>query len=333
MTTDTLCFGELLLRFSTPGHERFGQSGRLEVNFGGAEANVGVSLARFGHSVEMVSTVADDNPMAEALLAGLRMHGMGTSYVSRREGRMGAYFLETGAVRRPSRILYDRAHSAFAYSDPSEFDWDSLLNDVRIVHVSGITPATGPGPAQACQDLAAKCAERGIELSFDGNYREALWKSWDGDGPAILRNILSNATIAFINERDIALLLGTEREEREVAIKRAFEAFPRLKMVAATHRAQTSVSNQSIAGDLFTRSETYVSRAHELEGVVDRIGGGDAFAAGVLHCLLNERDPQYTIEFAMAAGAIKHSIPGDFNLTSVQEVEDAMNESGLDVRR
>jgi 2-dehydro-3-deoxygluconokinase len=333
MTTDVLCFGELLLRLSPPGNERFGQSGALNVQFGGAEANVGVSLARFGHSVDMMSAIPEDHALADSVLAGLRAQGVGTSNILTRAGRMGMYFLETGAVRRPSRIIYDRAHSAFATSTADDYDWSSLLDGVKLVHLSGITPATGPGPAEASQLLAAKCAERGIQLSFDGNYRELLWNSWDGNGPAILKNILSHATIAFINERDIALLLGTEPEPRKDAIARAFDTFPNLKIIAATQRAQSSVSNQSLIGEYYTRDAFFTSRAYELEGVVDRIGGGDAFAAGVLHCLLNDADPQYTIEFAMAAGAIKHSIPGDFNLTNVQEVEDAMNESGLDVRR
>ena len=333
MTRDVLCFGELLLRLSPPGNERFGQSGTLNVQFGGAEANVGVSLARFGHSVEMMSAIPEDNALADNVLTGLRAQGVGTSNIFSRAGRMGMYFLETGAVRRPSRILYDRAYSAFAVSEADEFDWDTLLEGVKLAHISGITPATGPGPAEASQRLAIACSERNIQLSFDGNYRELLWKSWDGNGPAILKNILSHADIAFINERDIALLLGTAPEPRKDAMARAFDEFPKLKVIAATQRAQSSVSNQSLIGEYYTRDAFFISRAHELEGVVDRIGGGDAFAAGVLHSLLNGRDPQYTIEFAMAAGAIKHSIPGDFNLTNVQEVEDAMNESGLDVRR
>lgn len=332
MTARIACFGELLLRLTTPGHERLGQSTQLNVHFGGAEANVGVSLAQFGHEVEMISAVAD-NPLGASICAGLQAHGVSTRRISCREGRMGLYFLETGAVTRPSRITYDRANSAFALSRSGDFNWDSLLDGITHVHVSGITPATGPGPAEAAQAMARACSEKNIILSFDGNYREGLWKLWDGDGPAILRNILSHATIAFINERDIALLLGTAPEDRQSAVNRAFVTFPKLQIIAATLREQSSVTNQMLVGELYTRDQLYVSRAHSLMGVVDRIGGGDAFAAGILHSVLAGKDPQYTINFGTAAGALKHSIPGDFNLTSVREVEEAMNEGGLDVRR
>lgn len=332
MTAPIACFGELLLRLTTPGNERLGQNTQLNVHFGGAEANVGVSLARFGHTVEMISAVAD-NPLGTSILGGLQAQGVSTEKVARREGRMGLYFLETGAVTRPSRITYDRAGSVFAQSGANDFDWPKLLHGIAHVHVSGISPATGPGPAEATLALARACSERNVGLSFDGNYREALWKVWAGDGPAILREILSHAETAFINERDIALLLGTPVEERKVAMERAFGTFPKLTTVAATRREQSSVADQTLVGELYTRDAVYTSRPHELMGVVDRIGGGDAFAAGILHCLLEGKDPSYTVNFGMAAGAIKHSIPGDFNLSSVDEVEEAMSEGGLDVRR
>lgn len=332
MSARIACFGELLLRLTTPGHQRLGDSTSLNIHFGGAEANVAVSLSQFGHDVAMVSAVAD-NPLGASIVRGLRAEGVNVSAVSASEGRMGTYFLETGAVTRPSRIVYDRAASVFALSDAADFDWQKLLAGTEIVHISGITPATGPGPAKAAEALAAYCSEAGIRLAFDGNYRESLWKSWDGDGPAILKSILSHASIAFINERDIALLLGTEPEDRQTAIDRAFKVFSTLTHIAATRREQSSVSNQLLVGELYQRGERHISSPQDLQGVVDRIGGGDAFAAGVLHCLATDKDPQYTIDFATAASAIKHSIPGDFNRTTISEVEDAMNDGGLDVRR
>lgn len=332
MSARIACFGELLLRLTTPGHERLGQNAQLNVHFGGAEANVGVSLAQFGHDVEMISAVAD-NPLGASICSGLKSHGVSVTKVNAHDGRMGLYFLETGAVTRPSRIVYDRASSVFAQSAPSDFDWDILLEDISFVHVSGITPATGPGPAKAAQEMAEACSSKGIKLSFDGNYREGLWKLWKGDGPAILRAILAHAYIAFINERDIALLLGTPAEDRQDAVNRAFETFPNLHYIAATKREQSSVANQQLVGELYTRAGCVVSRAHDLIGVVDRIGGGDAFAAGVLHSLITNQPPQYMIDFGTAAGAIKHSIPGDFNLTTITEVEETMGAGGLDVRR
>ncbi|MAP94945.1 MAG: 2-keto-3-deoxygluconate kinase [Ponticaulis sp.] len=332
MSADIACFGELLLRFTTPGNERLGQGNQFTVHFGGAEANVAVSLAQFGHSVDMVSAIAD-NPLGASIVSGLRAQGVGTDKIRAEDGRMGIYFLETGAVTRPSRIVYDRAASVFALSEPTSFDWSSLLGGVGLVHMSGITPATGPGPAAAAQALANYCADNDLDFSFDGNYREALWKVWAGDGPAILRDILSCATIAFINERDIALLLATPAEDRQTAINRAFAAFPRLQTIACTRRGQSSVINQTLLGEIYTRDGVTTSREYSLEGVVDRIGGGDAFAAGILHCLQAHKTHDYAVEFATAASVIKHSIPGDFNLTSVGEVEDAMKDGGLDVRR
>lgn len=327
-----ICFGELLFRFTAPGHERLLQSGQLNVHCGGAEANVAVSLARFGHDARMVSAVAD-NPLGASILAALRTQGVDTSAVTSAPGRMGLYFLETGAVRRPSRIVYDRAGSVFAATGPDSYDWPALLDGADVLHISGITPAVGPGPAKAALEAVKAAQSEGIKISFDGNYREALWKVWDGDGPAILREILSHATIAFINEKDIALLLGTEAEDRADAVQRAFDTFENLACIAATIRDQASVASQTLTGELYTRTGHWQSRAHELPDVVDRIGGGDAFAAGLLHARLEGMSEQDAIEFAMAAGAIKHSIPGDWNLTNVAEVEEAMNDTGLDVRR
>ncbi|MGB3626427.1 MAG: sugar kinase [Henriciella sp.] len=327
-----ICFGELLLRFTAPGHERLMQSPKFDVHFGGAEANVGVSLARFGHAVSMVSALPN-NPFGHSMRSALKAQGVSTDNVLSGDGRMGLYFLETGAVRRPSRIVYDRANSVFAGMRADAYDWSCLLKGADWLHVSGITPAVGPAPSKAVLGAVSEARSQGVNVAFDGNYREALWKAWGGDGPSVLKDILAHATVAFINERDIALLLGIDIEPRADAISRAFETFPGLKTVAATTREQDSVSNQTLTGELYAREGHWTSRPHDMANVVDRIGGGDAFAAGVLHGLIEGFDPQRTIEFATAASAIKHSIPGDWNLTSLDEVEEAINENGLDVRR
>jgi len=327
-----ICFGELLLRFTSPGNERLMQSPRFDVHFGGAEANVGVSLSRFGHQVSMASALPD-NPFGQSMHQALRAQGVSTRNILFRDGRMGTYFLETGAVLRPSRIVYDRANSVFALTGSENYDWATLLNGADWLHLSGITPAVGPEPSKAALEAVRQARERGVRVAFDGNYREALWKAWGGDGPAVLKEILALADTAFINERDIALLLGTKPEARADAIVRAFDTFPGLTRIAATQREQASVSDQTLTGELYTRNGIWTSRPHIMANVIDRIGGGDAFAAGVLHGLIEGFEPQHTIEFATAASAIKHSIPGDWNLTSLAEVEEAMNESGLDVRR
>lgn len=332
MTGRIICFGELLLRFTAPGNERLMQSPKFDVHFGGAEANVGVSLARFGHNVSMVSALPD-NPFGEAMRQALKAQDVGTDTVLGGEGRMGTYFLETGAVRRPSRIVYDRANSVFALMDADQYDWAALLKGADWLHLSGITPAVGPEPAKAALQAVKQAKAMGVKVAFDGNYREALWKVWGGNGPAVLKDILAHADTAFINERDIALLLGTAPEDRADAIARAFDTFPGLTTIAATRREQESVADQTLTGELYTRDGVSTSRPHEMTNVIDRIGGGDAFAAGVLYGLIEGFEAQHTIEFATAASAIKHSIPGDWNLTNLAEVEEAMNENGLDVRR
>ncbi|MFN3912499.1 sugar kinase [Hyphomonas sp.] len=327
-----ICFGELLLRLTAPGSERLLQSHSLDVCVGGAEANVAVSLANFGHHVAFASVVAD-NPLGSAALGELRRHGVSTSAVLRAPRRMGLYFLEPGAVRRPAAITYDRDGSAFAGAPPDALDWHTILPMAELFHISGVTPAIGPKTAKAAIRAVKAATAAGVAVSFDGNYRTQLWDAWDGDGPAILREILSSATYAFINERDIALILKSRFDSREGAFEAAFAAFPRLEVIAATTRQQSSVDDQAIAGELVTRERRWVSPVHELPGVVDRIGGGDAFAAGALHGLIEGRDLQYTIDFAVAAGALKHSIPGDFNRVRAAEVEAAMAGGSLDVRR
>lgn len=327
-----VCFGELLLRLTAPGSERLLQSASLDVCVGGAEANVAVSLAHFGHQVEFASVVAA-NPLGSSALGELRRHGVGTAAVKRAPQRMGLYFLEPGAVRRPSAITYDRAGSAFAEAAPDAIDLQGVLPSANLLHISGVTPAIGAKAAEAAQRAVKAAAAAGVPVSFDGNYRALLWEAWDGDGPAILKAILSEASWAFINERDIALILKSKFDNRASAFEAAFEAFPKLQAIAATTRQQASVDDQAIAGEIVTRAGRWVSPVHELPGVIDRIGGGDAFAAGALHGLLTGREPQYTIDFAVAAGALKHSIPGDFNLVSVAEVEAAMAGGSLDVKR
>lgn len=327
-----VCFGELLLRFTSPGNERLMQSPHFAVHFGGAEANVGVSLARFGHRVQMVSALPD-NPLGHATLEALRAQNVDTRHIQTSAGRMGTYFLEAGAVRRPSRIVYDRANSVFAMTPAVTYDWDAILEGADWLHLSGITPAVGADPSAAAKNAVQAARRHGVRISFDGNYRQALWSAWGGDGPDVLRDILNHADTAFINERDVALILGENFDTREQGIKRAFSAFPALSTIACTARAQDSVSNQTLTGELHTRDDACISRPHDMTNIVDRIGGGDAFAAGVLHGLIGGFKPQRIIEFATAASTIKHSISGDWNLTNLAEVEEAMNENGLDVRR
>lgn len=324
------CFGELLLRLGAPGRELLLQSPRLEVVVGGAEANVAVSLARFGHPVAMLGTVAD-NALGHAALGELRRHGVDTAPVRLAAGRMGLYFLATGAGYRPSEVLYDRAGSAFATAPADAYDWPALLRGAGWLHVSGVTPALGPPTAAA-----------GVRVSFDGNFRPSLWAAWGADPAPLLRPLLDGAEIAFADHRDVDVVLGADASEADLphaqrfarAASRAFEAFPRLARIACTTRAQDSVEAHALGALMATRDgQLHQVEARGLPGIVDRIGGGDAFAAGVLHGLASGWDEFDSLRFGHAAGCLKHSVPGDFNLCGSDEVMALVRGERLDVKR
>lgn len=331
------CFGELLLRLSAPGHELLLQTPRLDVHVGGAEANVAVGLARLGRPAAMISAVPD-NALGQAALGELRRHGVDVSAVRTLRGRMGLYFLSAGAVTRPSEVLYDRAGSAFAQAPPDLVDWDAALSGASWLHLSGVTPALGAHAAEAAIRAAEAAVRLGVPVSFDGNYRAKLWAAWEGDGPGILRRLLAAADLAFADERDIALVLGERfdggdaptRLERAAAA--AFAAFPRLRRIACTIRVQHAVGHHELSATLATRAGLCGAGTIALSGIVDRIGGGDAFAAGLLFGLTGGLDDQASLDFALAAAALKHSVPGDFGLASEADVRAAL-QGGFDVRR
>lgn len=332
-----ICFGELLLRLNAPGVERLLQTNRFDVHVGGAEANVAAALSQFGADAAMVSVIPD-NQLGDAALSAVRRFNVDIKHCRKATGRMGLYFMSAGAVLRPSEILYDRAASAFANADPEVYDWNEILDGAEWLHVSGITPAVSANAAKASINAVKTAAARGVKVSFDGNYRAQLWNAWSGDGPSVLKEIIGHATIAFIDHRDIALVLdrafdGDADAIREASRAAAFEAFPNLEIIASTARTQESVSEHGLSASLSTCEETYASREYRLAGVVDRIGAGDAFAASVLHSINTGRDLQHAIEFGMAASVLKHSIPGDALVGSVADVETIMAGEGLDVRR
>jgi 2-dehydro-3-deoxygluconokinase len=338
MTGRVLCFGELLLRLSAPDHELLLQSARLDARFGGAEANVAVSLAHFGHPARLLSAVPD-TALGEAALAELRRQGVETDVVRSAPGRLGLYFLTPGAVRRPSEVLYDRAGSVFAQMRPEDLQIEAALEGCAWLHVSGITPAVGRQASACVLALVAAAKARGVKVSFDGNYRAKMWAAWQGDGPAILRQILSSADLLFGDERDVALVLGQSFEgdrmaRRGGAAQAAFAAFPSLERICATVRVEHGVDDHELSATLHTRKggveQTPTVR---LSGVVDRIGTGDAFAAGVLHGLLKAWPDPQTLAFGLAAAAFKHSIPGDFNPVGEATILQTMSDAALSVRR
>ncbi|MDX9998795.1 MAG: sugar kinase [Phenylobacterium sp.] len=332
-----VCFGEVLLRLSPPGAEMLLQSPRLEARIGGAEANVGVSLARFGHPVRMVSFLPD-NRLGRAALGELRRHGLDVGGVRTAPGRMGLYFLTPAAGQRPAEVLYDRADSSFALADPAAVDWNAELEGADWLHLSGVTPAIGPNAAEAALTAVRAARVKGLTVSFDGNYRKSLWDQWPTDGAAVLADIVAAADILIGDDRDVALILGHDfphtdpMERRLAAAEAAFTGFPQLSRVASTHRTVHDATRHGLAGFLAERDGHWTAPPREIGGIVDRIGGGDAFAAGLIHGLRTQMAPQAALDFALAAAALKHSIPGDFNLVDLADVE-ALMAGGGDVRR
>jgi 2-dehydro-3-deoxygluconokinase len=335
MNPAIICFGEVLLRLSAPGKELLLQSPHFEAHIGGAEANVAVSLHKFGHRTRMVSALPEST-LGRACADELRRHGVDTSAIQYRDGRMGMYFLTHGAGHRPAEVLYDRANSAFAAAPASTYDWKALLADARWLHISGITPAVSSSTAEAAANAMQVARSAGVKISFDCNFRARLWGARSPEAPQLLTRLCEQADVIFGDDRDFAFMLGfkaSAADPRREAADFAFAKFKHLQYIICTERARSSVDVQQLTGLLFDRNTTYTSRSYPLTGIVDRIGAGDAFAAGVMHGLLSGNTPQQSIDFGAAAGCLKHSIPGDFNLLTVADVELLLSEKGGDVRR
>jgi 2-dehydro-3-deoxygluconokinase len=337
-----VCFGEMLLRLNPPEGEVLMQGQTLTVRPGGAEANVAVSLARLGAPTAM-ATVLPDNALGHGARDELRRHGIETSKVVFTPGRMGLYFMTPGAVRRPSEVLYDRAGSAFVQHVDTAFDWPALMDGVEWLHVSGVTPAVGPTGTRAALQAVEAAQAAGVKVSFDGNFRGKLWGEWQGDPPATLGRMLSTASLAFADDRDFALVLGRTfddadpGERRRLAAAAAFEAFPTLQRIACTLRVQESVADQALSAVMLVRDGSGVVEHNaapiHMAGVVDRVGGGDAFAAGVLFGVWSGWPDQEALAFGLAAAGLKHSVHGDFNLFTADDVRSAMAADGFDIRR
>jgi len=333
-----LCFGEMLLRLTPDGGEMLLQSPGLTARPGGAEANVAVSLARFGAPVSM-ATVLPDNALGHAARDEVRKHGVDTTQIKFLPGRMGLYFLTPGAVRRPSEVLYDRAGSAFVQHVDTAFDWPEVLRDVQWLHVSGVTPATGPSGSAAA--LAAMKAARaaGVKVSYDGNFRAKLWEQWDGEPAEVLGAMLYAANVAFADDRDFALVMGRKFDNPDPAQRRrdaaaaAFEVYPSLERICCTLRINDSVENQTLSAVMITRDGEHHAPSISLTNVVDRVGGGDAFASGVLFGLWKGWSDDEALAFGLAAAGLKHSVHGDFNLFDEAHVRAAMTAEGFDIRR
>jgi len=331
-----LAFGEIMLRLSPPGRELVLQTPRIDVWVAGAEANVATALARLGHDVAFASAVPD-NDLGDAAIATLRSHGIDTRGIQKRGERMGLYFVTSGAGMRATEVVYDRAYSSFAETPADAWDWDALLAGVDRLHLSGITPALGPAAAESALAATRASSERGIAVSFDGNWRGKLWARWDGNPRIILSELVDHADVMFGNHRDISLLLGKDfsgdgEDRRRHAAEAAFAAFPRLAMIASTARHVEDVDRHRLSARIDTRTGHAQTEEVTLAGIVDRIGAGDAFAAGVLHALRSGGDADDAARTGLALTALKHSLPGDASLFRQADI-DAYLAGGLDVRR
>ena len=333
-----VCLGEVLLRLGAPGHEPLLRSPRFETSIGGAEANVAIALANLGLDAALVSTLPA-NPLGDACLGELRRHGVDTSGIARSAGRLGLYFLTHGAMLRASTVVYDRAGSAFAEAAPSLYDWSRLLEGAAWLHVTGITLALGPRCEQAVAAAVQTAVANGVQVSFDCNFRPSLWAGRESDARRLLAATARQADLVFANSADGEFMFGLDTNaqpgaERLRALAAGLSAgCPRLRWLAGTNRVVHGAGHHELSGFLVDRGSVVESDALVLDGIVDRIGAGDAYAAGVLYGLSQAMAPQQCVAFATALAALKHSVPGDFSGLQVEEVRAAMGPRARDVRR
>jgi 2-dehydro-3-deoxygluconokinase len=335
-------FGEVMLRLKSPGFERLLQSPVLEATFGGGEANVAVSLGQFGQNVAFV-TVLPSNALGDACAAFLRGKGVDTSLIARGPGRMGLYFLEGGADQRPSKVLYDRDHSAITNIPAGYLDWDKLLDGATWFHVSGITPALSSSTAEIALKAMEIAKKHGVLVSCDYNYRKNLWK-YGRKAPELMPDLVRLSDVGIANEEDCQLALGIDVEDPDSRPPAAggpidteryrrlcetvLNAFPNLRLQAITLRESHGADSNGWSACLHNRRDFHVSTHYEITDIVDRVGTGDAFAAGLIYGLSSGMPDMEALEFAAAASCLKHSIPGDANFCSVEEVRQLMAGSG-----
>jgi 2-dehydro-3-deoxygluconokinase len=335
MSVRIVTFGEIMLRLKPPGFERILQSPAFEATFGGGEANVAFSLARFGLPVSYI-TMLPNNPIADAGVAFLRSAGVDTSRIIRRAGRMGIYFLEAGSNQRPSVVVYDRAHSAIMDAAPAEIGWRDVLSGASWFHVTGITPALSAAAAEMTLAAVKTARGMGVTVSCDYNYRKNLW-NYGKRAPDVMRDIVSQVDIGLANEEDCQQALGILLEGQQstddvqrgeirsdhyrLLCEKVLAAFPNLKLQAITLRESYSASHNGWSACLHDRQNFYHAPRYEVSAIVDRVGSGDAFAAGLIYGLSTGMAAEDALRFATAAACLKHSIPGDFNLSTVEEVK------------
>lgn len=325
-------FGEIMLRLATPDHQRFTQVQSYCASFGGGEANVAVSLSNFGIRTEFVTRLPK-NDLGKAVLMELRKFNVGTSHILEGGSRLGIYFLETGSVSRPSKVIYDRTNSSIAEIQPRMIDWNTVFNGSTWFHWTGITPAISEGVAQVCLEAIIAAKEKGLTISTDLNYRKNLWK-WGKSADDVMPDMVKYCDIILGNEEDAEKVFGIKPENADVASGRVQAAgyrsvcekmmklFPKAKKIIITLRGSVNADHNTWSGVLYDGTRLFEAPVYDITHIVDRVGGGDSFMGGLIYGLLKYRnDDQKALNFAVAASCLKHSIHGDFNMVSVEEVE------------
>ncbi|MEM9649884.1 MAG: sugar kinase [Bacteroidota bacterium] len=330
-------FGEIMLRLAPPGFLRFSQANSFDVVYGGGESNVAVSLANYGIPVDFVTRLPE-NDLGQCALMEMRKRGVNTQNIVFGGNRLGIYFLETGAVSRGGKVVYDRAHSAMSEIEPGMIDWKAVFKDAQWFHWTGITPAISQGAADACLEAVKVASEMGLTISTDLNYRAKLWK-YGGDREAIMTELTSYCDIILGNEEDAEMHFGIKPEGISVqteghhvkaeaflsVCQQMMEKFPKASKVITTLRGSISASHNTWAGVLYDGTTLYDTRQYQITDIVDRVGGGDSFMGGLIYGLLTyPENDQNALDFAVAASCLKHTIKGDANLVTVAEVEKLM---------
>ena len=333
-----LTFGEIMLRLKAPGHERFFQSPMLEATFGGGEANVAVSLANYGQDVSFL-TLLPKNAIADECVKELRKFGVDTKRIVRTDkGRLGIYYLEGGANQLPSKVVYDREYSAIALAKPGDIDWDKAFEGIGWFHITGITPAISESAMLLSLESVKEAKKRGITVSCDLNFRKNLWK-YGKKASEVMGELAKYVDVAIANEEDVQKSLGIttdvvvesgslDRAKYKALGDKVLAAYPDMKMIAITLRESKSADSNGWAACLNDRERFYESKRYMINDIVDRVGGGDSFAGGLLYGLTHYEDRQTALEFAVAASCLKHSIIGDFNRVGTDDVEKLMGGDG-----
>lgn len=331
--TRIVTFGEVMLRLKSPGFERLFQSPVLEATFGGAEANVAASLAQLGVDARFVSAIPANN-VGDQCIAALRAFGVDTSHIKRQGERLGIYFLENGSNQRPSRVTYDRSGSSISTAKVSDFDFDAILDGADWFHISGVTPAISASAAELSLEVAKAARAKGITVSCDYNYRKNLWR-YGKKAPEIMRQLVALSTVGIANEEDCQKALGIEvdvdvgsaeleHEKYRALAEKVLKEFPNLQKQVITLRESHSADRNGWSAVLHSGKQFLASRHYDITDIVDRVGGGDSFAAGLIYGMRQYKEDQKALEFAVAASCLKHTILGDINRVSVPEVEALM---------